>query len=143
MQTELAHTSPESFQKITLTFEEYILAKEGDDEIEWNGSMYDIATLTFQDGNVEILALRDSSETDIWGFLSKLIQTASNDSKAPPSALMQYLSLIFTLPEINEIRSLAILTVIKHHTIYQKQKTEYCTEICSPPPQAYVALSVS
>ena len=81
MNEELARTSPELFQRITLSREEYNSFREGDDEVEWQGSMYDIGTIKFDSDRVEILALRDELETDLLGFVTKLIKASTKDSK--------------------------------------------------------------
>jgi hypothetical protein len=136
MRAEIVRTSPERLQKISLTRTEYNLAKEGEDELEWNGTMYDIASIKFDRDKVEVLALPDTSETNLISFLTKLLQSTKDDSQTAPSALLQFLSLTFTVtdPAVKSITR--AVSFIKHDTIYQKMESNFHCSISAPPPRS-------
>ena len=136
MHAEIARTSPESLRKISLSLAEYNLAKEGDDELEWKGKMYDIASLRFSEGKVEVLALVDEAETNLLALLSKISKAASSDTKTPPMALMQYLSVTFTIPEPQENSTFRFACIIAHNTPYSSTDYGALHKIAAPPPRA-------
>jgi hypothetical protein len=135
MHAEMLQASPDQFQRIVLTIYEYEKAKEGDDEVEWKDSMYDIASIQFQDGHVEILALRDDLETELLSFASRIIEFSTRDSKTPPASLIQYLSLTFTLPSIQANWACRSSFKIIHNTLYQPIESNPATQIILPPPR--------
>lgn len=136
MQEEIARTSPELFQKISLTKIEYIKLKVGDHELEWNGSMYDVAHIRFIGDRVEILALQDGLETELLAFASGIVQSATGDSKTPPSSLLQYLSLTFTVPNPPFDLNSQFYSNIVHSTVYTVRFSTGYTKIVAPPPRS-------
>lgn len=136
MRAEIASTSPQLFQRIVLSYEEFVRAKEGDDELEWNDSMYDIATAKINGQQVEVLALRDEFETDLLALASEIINCASADSKAPPASLTQYIDLNFTVPTEIERPLKSNFSTILHNTQYTLVNYEQFSEIPAPPPRA-------
>jgi hypothetical protein len=135
MRAEMMLTSPEQFQRIILTLNEYEQAKEGDDEVEWKDSMYDIASIKFQGDKVEILALRDDMETELLSFASRIIQFSSEDSKTLPASLMQYLSLSFTIPTNQIAVESRVSYEIIHNTLFQQKESSPISNIILPPPR--------
>lgn len=135
MHAEVARTSPELLQKISLPAGEYSLAKRGDDEIEWGGKMYDIASIQFKNGNVEVMALVDEAETNLVALMAKITQAVSSDTKTPPTTLMQYLSLTFTAPVPVENLSSPTAQTIVHRTAYNESDSEAHHLIALPPPR--------
>lgn len=131
----MVRTSPQQFQKIVLTPDQYELFKEGDDEVEWNGFMYDIASIQFAEDRVEILALRDTIETELLSLAANIIKFSTNDSKSTPTALLQYLALNFTLPTFQEIYTNKDYSVIKYNTLYQTITSSPTLKVASPPPR--------
>ena len=135
MRAEMVRSSSDQLQKIILTINQYNQAKEGDDEVEWKDFMYDIASIKLKGDHVEILALRDDLETELLSFAARIIQFSSGDSKAPPSALMQYISLSFTLPSNAISIEIRVSYDIIHYTLYQRNESNPISSIILPPPR--------
>jgi hypothetical protein len=136
MHAEIARTSPELLKHFSLSLGDYNRVKKGDDEVKWDGKMYDIASIKFNGNQVEILALVDEDETNLLTLLSKIAQSASGDTKAPPSALMQYLSLNFTVPNLQKNSLFRIAVDIVHNTPYQEKDCNINPKVIAPPPRA-------
>jgi hypothetical protein len=128
--------SPEKLQAISLSLTEYQKAKEGDDEIKWRGEMYDVAFTELQGERITIFGLRDEAETNLLAFLKSVVNTASQDHQSPPTSLIQFSSLVFTLPHNSPITSIIAPSRHTHFTLYLFGCYQTYDEISSPPPQS-------
>lgn len=99
MRAALKNYPEEKLQRLVMTTQQYELAKNDEGEVKWEGFMYDIARVIPQGDLRIVLALRDEAETSLLAFLNKVIENSSNDTKTPPGALTQFLSLVFTVPD--------------------------------------------
>ena len=135
MNRRLAQTSPELFQKIVLSTDEYLEAREGDDEVEWKNSMYDIAWIEFNEGSVVILALRDEMETDLISFISGILSLDGNAPDSFPVSFTQYLNISLRFVGPLEMVDLNSIGNISHNTHYLAQETGRFLQVVSPPPR--------
>ena len=135
MKAVLKNYPADKLQKIQLTQEEYNLAKNDEEEIEWQGNMYDIARVTVLDNNIIIFALRDEAETNLLAFLNKVVELSGRDEKPAPDSLTQFSSLLFTLPEMERPFRFFIPFQEQHSPFFQLQFTQLHHDVESPPPR--------
>lgn len=121
--------------QINLTTKQYEEAKEGDDELEWQNKMYDIAYVESIDGLIQVYARHDEAEDNLLCFIKKVINNAAQDSQTIPTALQNFFSLVYVQPPVY---------CTSHLPDYTKQSTpEYYLinihpihlHIDSPPPR--------
>lgn len=136
MKAILKNLPEDKLQKISLSLAQYEVAKKDEDEeIEWLDDMYDVAKVEFQINQVVVFALRDEAETNLIAFFEKVVSLASKDHRSPPAPLMQYMSLIFTLPADLLPQDLAPSLTKQHFTQYNRHLLPVDREIHSPPPR--------
>lgn len=136
MKAELINSPQTALQKITLTIADYERAKKDDDEIKWQGSMYDVARVKRSGEIVIVFGLRDEMETNLLAFFESIVQTNQSDGQSPPAALMQYLSLIFTIPSTAFLNHNLARPDKDFFIFWNAQLQEPSIEIQSPPPRA-------
>ena len=135
MRAELKNYPIEKLQRIVLPKAEYHEAKNEEGEIEWQGFMYDVGWVEILGNEVTVFALRDEAETNLLAFIDRIVDMTNHDEQAPPSIFTEYLSLIFTIPE-----------VVPTASFYQLLKLEYgkfsigifyslALEVQAPPPR--------
>ena len=136
MKTALMNCPDTQLQKISLSLAQYQQVKNDEGEIKWNGQMYDVAKTRIQEGRVIVLALRDELETNLIVFLKSVVGTAAADNQRPPSALMQYLSLVFIVPTHVAPSYASNLSTNKYFSLYSFHHYPTTVDVLSPPPRA-------
>jgi hypothetical protein len=136
MKAALASLPEDKLQKITLSLAQYEKAKKDENEIEWHGEMYDVAKVKFVASHVIVFALHDEAETNLIAFFEKVVHMTSQDNQAPPSALLQYLALVFTLPATLPTQDLIPSFAQQLFVHYHCHFLPVDIEILSPPPRA-------
>lgn len=136
MRAELKNYPEEKLQRLFMTVHQYQQGKNDEGELEWEGYMYDIARVIPQGDHCYVLALRDEAETDLVAFLHKIIDTSGKDTKAPPQALTQFLSLVFTVP--NTFTMLKAFHDENKKYSAQQEALFYsiAPDVIAPPPRA-------
>jgi hypothetical protein len=136
MRASLKDYPIEKLQRLALTKAQYQVAKNDEGEIEWQGYMYDVGRVETRGSEVTVFALRDEAETNLLAFIDRIVEMTNRDNQSPPSVFTQFLSLIFTIPEIAPTAS-----------FYQSLKFEYgklpieifsslALDVQAPPPRA-------
>ena len=122
----------EELQTITLSKKDYQLALIEEDEMEWQGNRYDIATITYQENTVMVKALLDKDETELFEFLEELVNV-SGQQKVPIS-ITGFTFLSFTLPGTCLIPDLVGTPIQSCHPFYLVKYNSIKISIPSPPP---------
>ena len=133
MRALLKNKPVEQLTLLTLTSEEYRMAKENDHEVKVNGKMYDIARIHVKNNKVLVYALHDEAEDNLLALLNEMVKRSSKDKKPVPSQLIQLLTLQFVNIE-NKIPALARISVV-HTTPYHSSFSSFIRGIESPPPR--------
>lgn len=136
MKTKLLNSQQTALQKITLTIADYQRAKKEGDEIKWQGSMYDVARVERSGEMVIVFGLRDDIETELLAFFKSFVETNQSDDQAPPAVLMQYLSLVFTIPSPVFLNGNLGISDRDFFVFWNVQPQDSSLEIQSPPPRA-------
>lgn len=134
MRQLLKSTPAEKLELIKLTKTEYQKAsRQDEDEMEFNGKMYDIARVELKEGIYFVYALHDGAEDNLLGFLDEVIKRSSSDKKPVPLQLLQFFSLIFISPQTNFcfVRELTQ----KFSPAYSLLYSPFLLPIDSPPPK--------
>lgn len=135
MRAALKNYPEEKLQRLIMTALQYERSKNDEGEVKWEGFMYDVARV-IPDGEIRIvLALRDEAETSLLAFLNKVIENSSNDTKTPPGALTQFLSLVFMLPDSLVFASQLEKSDRKHFAQIRFDLRSHVTSIPAPPPR--------
>lgn len=126
----------EKLEKILVPSFAFAQALVGEDEMRWNGRMYDIAKIEKQPDHVMVYCLRDHKEEDLIGIITGIFSEPLNVSEVP-LAVVQFLGLTFLLPEAGHAISAGAMKNIpsSHFVLYFP---ETCASICTPPPEAIV-----
>lgn len=103
-----------------------------DDEIQWQGKMYDIARVKTHTSGVTVYAVHDEAEESLLTFLDTICKRASKDKKPVPAGMFHFFAACWFGERamlINQYRSIA------HQTFYRLSASELVVPIWSPPPQ--------
>jgi hypothetical protein len=131
---EAIHNSQSHFESLTLTKEEFQKFKNGDDELSFNGKMYDIKSKTFNGDKVVLLVLNDTKEENIIESIKDFFRPDSKDNKDLPKQLVKLTVSEYTLPQnayIYNNESLSSFCFSLSQPVYHS----LAKEINSPPPQ--------
>ena len=135
MKAALKNLPEGELQKISLTHSQYQKAKHEEDEIQWQGEMYDVVKIKVGHDRIIIFALKDEAETDLLFFLTRLVDYASDDEQST-NALSQFFALVYTVPQ--SMFSLDAPAVSKQVFSFQiiHKYIPSSLEVMAPPPRA-------
>jgi hypothetical protein len=136
MRADLKDYPIEKLQRIVLSKAQYLQAKNDEGEIEWQGYMYDVGRVESLNNVVTIFALRDEAETNLLAFIDRIVEMTNRDEQAPPSAFTQYLSLIFTIPEVAATASFYQSLKFEYGKLPTEIFSSLALEVQAPPPRA-------
>ncbi len=135
MRAALKNYPEEKLQRLVMTATQYELAKNDEGEVKWKGFMYDVARVIPQGDQRIVLALRDEAETNLLAFLNNVIETSGKDDKTPPGALMQFLSLVFMLPDSLNFSSGFESGQKKYSPLTGVRLSSIISDVLAPPPR--------
>ena len=133
MRAQLKSKPVEQLTLLTLTSEEYRMAKENDHEVKVNGKMYDIARIHVKNNKVLVYALHDEAEDNLLALLNEMVKRSSKDKKPVPSQLIHLLTLMFIPVENQVLQNNRI--IFTHCTAYTETIISFASAIDSPPPR--------
>lgn len=131
---EQLRNSQSHFETLTMTIEEFQKYKNGNDEVSFNGKMYDIKSTTYSRDKVVLLVLNDTKEENIIESIKDFFRPDSKDNKDLPKQLVKLTVTEYTLPQNANIynnESLSSYYFSLSHPVYNS----LALEINSPPPQ--------
>jgi hypothetical protein len=123
-----------TFEKLTLILDDYAKSKISRDEIRLNGKMYDVRSVKFLKGKVELLAVCDMEEEDILEKINKLLKHSTKSKNSVPGYLISLSSLAYISPYTDH-------DFLFHETSrnifhpYSETVTSRCPDIAFPPPK--------
>jgi hypothetical protein len=122
------------FEIFELEVEEYEKIRVNEHEVRIDGKMYDHSTPKIEKGKIILYAKHDQAEDSLIGFISEVVNKATNDSQPVPSALMNFLSLHFvpvsTLEAPQPPESIEIIDGFQAHLLSPHYP------VLSPPPRS-------
>lgn len=133
MRAELREKDDSELEKIVLTDREYKKALVEDDEMEFNGKMYDIARTQIQGDMIVVYCLHDENEDNLLVLLDSILINSSNDKKPVPSSLLGFVNLI-SLPVLFGNTTTEI-SKENHQTAYLFSQSSMSKLILAPPPK--------
>lgn len=120
----------EILQLAATDFKKY---RTDENEIEWQGRMYDIGKMKMDQGRVVLHVIHDKAEDNLLSFLDEIIKRSEGDSRQVPSPVLDFISLIF-VPSAN-IFQVATVAAPERCAVYQERLYSVTLRIDSPPPQ--------
>lgn len=99
MRESIGMLPDEEFETFVFTMEVYQKIKVNDHEVKIDGKMYDHSTPRFEDGKVVLFARHDKDEDNLISFISKIVNSSSEDKQPVPSQLLSFFSLTYLSPE--------------------------------------------
>jgi hypothetical protein len=135
MRAELRDYPVEKLQRIILSQQQYQKAKNDEGEIEWQGFMYDVGRAETRGSEVTVFALRDEAETNLLAFIDRIVEMTNRDEQSPPSALIQYLSLHFTVPDVSIPTPLCQVPKSEYKIFPTEFFSSLTLEVQAPPPR--------
>ena len=115
----------------TLTYEQ---VKRGDDEIQVDGRMYDIARLEMRTDSVIVFALHDEAEDNLISFLQTVLQRSTSDKKPIPISVTQFFGLTY-LGSSFEWKS-RVSHLEKGNTVHFFSYNTFFPQLSTPPPKS-------
>lgn len=130
---ELKTKDVSELEVITLSLKEFRKALVGDDEIELDDKMYDIARTEKKGDSIIVYCLHDEDEDNLLSLLDSILSNSSKDKKPVPSSVLGFLSFIslptgFTSPCPELLKE-------NHSTAYFFSKGSLQVLILGPPPK--------
>lgn len=103
-------------------------------EMEWGNKMYDIARINMDGPNVHIYALHDAQEDALLSLMDTILRTSQQDCQPVPAPLVQFLALIFIVPE----NTFSLLTAVPQRPELFRGAlySTLCSPVASPPPRS-------
>jgi hypothetical protein len=98
MRQALKKLPDDQLQMLTLSKGEFKESKFDENEIRFNGKMYDIARVKFSRDSVLVYGLHDNKEDDLMALLSDVVSKPLKNRNSIPPSIQQFLSLIFLAP---------------------------------------------
>lgn len=92
---QLMYLPEDQLSKFTFSTLAYEEVKRGDDEIQVEGRMYDIARLERSADAVIIFALHDEAEDNLISFLQTVLKRSATDKKPIPSSVTHFFGLTY------------------------------------------------
>lgn len=112
--------------------QEYEQVQNGEDEIFFNGKLYDIVALKIEKETVFVYCLRDEEEESLMALLDYVLGSPLKDSSVP-NVVQQFIGLIFLMPAPISYSELAIINLIIHVEYFFSLQNFFAV-IDSPPP---------
>lgn len=131
----LKNLPKEKLAVIKLSHTEWQKIKDND-EIEWQGKMYDIALAEASFSSVLVYALHDEAEDDLLSFIKKVVDNAQRDDQQVPSTVSSFFSLEFMQPMVCQPSSSFVYTSNRTPKHYLIKFESISLLIDSPPPRA-------
>ena len=129
---ELKKKDVSELEVITLPLNQFKKARVGDDEIELNDRMYDIARTEVAGEIIIVYCLHDEDEDNLLSLLDSILRNSTKDKKPVPPQLSQLLAITTGVQNSYYPTS---ATGITHTTFYQTTISQFDVSIDSPPPQ--------
>src|SRR4051812_37052272 len=98
MHEALVKLSDDKLQLLKLTISEFNEALVEDEELQFDGSMYDVARISIHGDSVYVYCLRDEKEGDLLTFISDVVSSPLKNQRSLPKPIVQFLTLVFLLP---------------------------------------------
>ncbi len=134
MRSKLKKLPGDQLEVLHLSKKEYQQSVRGDDEIEVNGKMYDIARVKTKDKIVTVYCLHDAAEDNLLSFLDQVFKNANQDSQQPSASLFQFNFLSFILPSDISVEN-SISWILCPSTNYLISDTSFAPSLDTPPPR--------
>ena len=135
MRSKLKDLPADQLEVVHLSTTAYQLAlRDGGDEIEVNGKMFDIARVEIKQNQVIIYCLHDSAEDNLLSFLDHVFKNAAQDRKQVPSPLLQFSALTFILPSSLTFKN-SLPLLFRAFTNYVVSDLSIIRSLDTPPPR--------
>ena len=134
MRSKIKTLPADQLDIITVSKTEYRNSLRGNDEIEVNEKMYDIARVEMKNDKVSIYCLHDSSEDNLLSFLDQVLKNAAQDSQQTSSSLFQFNFLSFVLPLDYKVENLSVY-IFHPFTSYLIGEISFISTLDTPPPR--------
>ena len=121
------------FSEIQISKTDFEKSKIDDDEFYFRNELYDIKSITKQGRNYNIIAIKDSEETNILERFKKVFDGTKNQKNKTPDSLVKLLSLVFVVPKSDP--TIFFKITIKNSYISSIENTkDKAIAVPTPPP---------
>lgn len=133
IQNKIKTLQDNQYQIIELSSLDFKKYRTDENEIEWQGRMYDIGKMKMDQGMVVLHVIHDKAEDNLLSFLDEIIKRSEGDSQKTPSPVLDFISLIF-VPSANTFRVSAVVAP-EQFASYLERLYSVTLHIDAPPPQ--------
>lgn len=134
MRAQLRTLPDDRFEKLTLSRQQYEDAQVEEDEIEFNGRMYDVARIQLVGDQVVVFGLHDEAEDNLISFLHETLKNAAGDRQEVPAQVFQFMTLSFISPSLS-FTNPVFKTLQRQCTAYAASDSSFVPSLDSPPPR--------
>ena len=125
-QLDIFHLTPSAYKQAL---------RDGYDELEINGKMFDITRIEVKEEQVIVYALHDSAEDNLLSFLDQVLKSAAQDHQQIPSPLFQFSALTFLLPSTLSFSN-PLPSSFRAFTNYAIRDFSFVPSLDTPPPRS-------
>ena len=134
MRKKLKSLPDDHFEIIQLPAAAFKKVVTAENEIEWQGKMYDIGKLKVSSDQFILFVIHDKAEDDLLSFLDEIIKRSETDSWEAPSQVLAFITLIF-IPNENVFQFHQVISPVQI-SVYTERLYSVMLPIDSPPPQS-------
>jgi hypothetical protein len=97
MREKLAELPADQLEAVRIPLQKFNISWMEDKEMKWQGKMFDIARVEYQNDRVIVYCLHDKDEDGLLSFIVAVIDMSQQDRQSAPPSVTQFLSLKFIL----------------------------------------------
>ena len=121
-------------EKLILTTDQYRLSMINEKELRFEGRMFDIKSISFNDGLVEVIAYHDKDEEGLISSIENFFGNSPENKKEIPVQVLKLLISLYTVPP-NVIKFSLIYSSREYQLANQDFYNSFLGDVFSPPPK--------
>lgn len=135
MRAALKFIPENKLEVLKLTRTTFTLFKKEENEILFEGEMFDIARVICKNDSVFVYCLRDEKENNLIALLDYFVTTPLQRKNSIPAAIQQFITLSFVVP-LNEITFEIATHCTSDLTPYNFNSKIFTASVEGPPPKS-------
>lgn len=88
---------------LVMSEDQYLQQREGEDELQVQGRIYDVLAVKKVNSTMYITAVRDKEEEDVLHRIAALVGGLQQQQSTVPDVLMKLLSFVYLLPDVYSV----------------------------------------
>jgi hypothetical protein len=131
---ELVTRSDAQFTRLVMPVSQYENSRIGDDELRFDGKLYDVKSAVVTDNTVELLVLVDTEETEVVTRISSLEHRSAPQSDQVIYKLFELMAAAYTCPLLHTPIHYIQQDKLRFATVHERTISR-TYESLSPPPE--------